>query len=210
MFSETTYLYFNKYMKVDFKKSPDKLVPAVVQDANTNKVLMLGYMNKEALKKTKKSGKVTFYSRSRQKIWEKGETSGNFLTVKKILIDCDNDTLLIKAVPNGAVCHTGKDTCFKEKNKPGNFLFELEEIIEDRKQNPKKSSYTSKIFERGINQIVKKFGEESFELAIEAKDSDDKLFKAEAADVLYFFIMLLVGKNIKLEEVLAVLRKRRR
>lgn len=197
-------------MKIDFKKSADKLVPAVVQDANTNKVLMLGYMNKEAYKRTRKSGKVTFFSRSRQEIWEKGETSGNFLEVKKILIDCDNDTLLIKAIPNGPICHTGKDTCFKEKNKSDNFLFELEEIIEDRKNNPKKSSYTSKIFQRGINQIVKKFGEESFELAIEAKDSDDKLFKAEAADVLYFFTMMLVGKEVKLNDVLDVLRKRRR
>jgi phosphoribosyl-ATP pyrophosphohydrolase/phosphoribosyl-AMP cyclohydrolase len=197
-------------MKIDFKKSADKLVPAVVQDVNTNKVLMLGYMNKEAFKKTKKSGKVTFFSRSRQEIWEKGETSGNFLEVKKILIDCDNDTLLIKAIPNGAVCHTGKDTCFKEKNKPDNFLFELEEIIEDRKNNPKKSSYTSRMFTRGVNYIVKKFGEESFELAIEAKDSDDKLFKAEAADMLYFFTVMLVERNIKLEEVLEVLRKRRR
>ncbi len=197
-------------MKIDFKKSPDKLVPAVVQDADTNKVLMLGYMNKEAYKRTKKSGKVTFYSRSRQEIWEKGETSGNFLEVKKILIDCDNDTLLVKASPNGAVCHTGKDTCFKEKNKPDNFLFELENIIEDRKNNPKKSSYTSRMFARGVNYIVKKFGEESFELAIEAKDADDKLFKAEAADMLYFFTVMLVERNIKLEEVLEVLRKRRR
>ncbi|MGI8668506.1 MAG: bifunctional phosphoribosyl-AMP cyclohydrolase/phosphoribosyl-ATP diphosphatase HisIE [Aridibacter sp.] len=197
-------------MKIDFKKSADKLVPAVVQDANTNKVLMLGYMNKEAFKKTKKSGKVTFFSRSRQEIWEKGETSGNFLEVKKILLDCDSDTLLIKAIPNGAVCHTGKDTCFKEKNKPDNFLFELEEIIEDRKNNPKKSSYTSRMFTRGVNYIVKKFGEESFELAIEAKDADDKLFKAEAADMLYFFTVMLVERNIKLEEVLEVLRKRRR
>ncbi len=197
-------------MKPDFKKSPDKLIPAIIQDADTNKVLMLGYMNKKAFKKTRKNGKVTFYSRSREEIWEKGETSGNYLTVKDILLDCDGDTLLIKAKPKGSVCHTGKDTCFNEKNKSDNFLLELEAIIEDRKANPKKSSYTSRMFERGVNYIVKKFGEESFELAIEAKDSDDILFKAEAADVLYFFTVMLVERKIKFKEVLEVLKKRRR
>lgn len=197
-------------MKIDFEKYADGLVPAIIQDAATDKILMLGFMNRKALKKTEKNGKVTFYSRSQQKLWTKGETSGNFLEVRKILIDCDNDTILIKAVPNGPVCHTGKDTCFKEKNKPRNFLLELESIIEDRKMNPKKSSYTSRMFGRGVNYIVKKFGEESFELAIEAKDADDKLFKAEAADVLYFFMVMLVERGVKLNEVLNVLRKRRR
>lgn len=197
-------------MKPNFKKSPDGLVPAIVQDANTNKVLMLGYMNKEAYKKTKKVGKVTFYSRSREQLWEKGETSGNYLTVNRILLDCDADTILIKAIPKGAVCHTGKDTCFKEKNKADNFLFELEKVVEGRKTNPKKSSYTSRMFGRGLNYIVKKFGEESFELAIEAKDADDKLFKAEAADMLYFFTVMIVERGIPLAEILEVLRKRRR
>ena len=197
-------------MKIDFKKSPDGLVPAVVQDAETSKVLMLGYMNKEAYRKTKKSGKVTFYSRSRKEIWEKGETSGNFLKVKKILIDCDGDTILIKAIPSGAICHTGADTCFDEKNKPKNFLYELEKIIQDRKQNPKKSSHTSKLFARGTNQIAKKVGEEAVEFVIEAVDGNDKLLKEEASDLLYHFITLLVAKDIPLENVLNVLKKRRR
>ena len=197
-------------MKPDFKKSPDKLVPAIIQDAETRKVLMLGYMNKKAFKKTQKNGLVTFYSRSREKLWTKGETSGNYLKVKDILLDCDSDTILIKAKPKGAVCHTGKDTCFKEKNVSDDFLFELEKIVEDRKVNPKKSSYTSRMFARGVNYIVKKFGEESFELAIEAKDSDDTLFKAEAADVLYFFTVMIVERKIPLKDILEVLRKRRR
>ena len=197
-------------MKIDFKKSPDGLVPAIVQDAETSKVLMLGYMNKEAYRKTKKSGKVTFYSRSRKEIWEKGETSGNFLKVKKILIDCDGDTILIKAIPSGAICHTGADTCFNEKNKPKNFLYELEKIIQDRKQNPKKSSHTSKLFARGTNQIAKKVGEEAVEFVIEAIDGNDKLLKEEASDLLYHFITLLVAKDIPLENVLSVLKKRRR
>lgn len=197
-------------MKIDFKKSPDGLVPAIVQDAETSKVLMLGYMNKEAYKLTKKSGKVTFYSRSRKEIWEKGETSGNFLSVKKILIDCDGDTILVKAIPSGAICHTGAETCFNEKNKPKNFLYELEKIIQDRKQNPKKSSHTSKLFERGTNQIAKKVGEEAVEFVIEAVDGNDKLLKEEASDLLYHFITLLVAKDIPLENVLNVLKKRRR
>jgi phosphoribosyl-AMP cyclohydrolase / phosphoribosyl-ATP pyrophosphohydrolase len=197
-------------MKPDFDKYADGLVPAIIQDAETNKVLMLGFMNKKAYKKTKKRGQVTFYSRSREKLWMKGETSGNILKVKEILHDCDRDTLLIKAYPKGKVCHEGFDTCFKEKNKPDNFLYELEKIVEDRRENPKKSSYTSRMFERGVNYIVKKFGEESFELAIEAKDSDDDLFKAEAADVLYFFIVMIVERKIRLDEILDVLRKRRR
>ncbi len=197
-------------MKIDFKKSPDGLVPAVVQDAETSKVLMLGYMNKEAYKRTKKSKKVTFYSRSRKEIWEKGAISGNFLSVKKILIDCDGDTILIKAIPSGAICHTGADTCFSEKNKPKNFLYELEKIIRDRKENPKKSSHTSKLFERGTNQIAKKVGEEAVEFVIEAVDGNDKLLKEEASDLLYHFITLLVAKDIPLESVLNVLKKRRR
>lgn len=197
-------------MKLDFEKYADGLIPAVVQDADTNRVLMVGFMNRKAYRKTKKLGQATFYSRSQQKIWTKGETSGNFLDVKQILIDCDNDTLLIKVFPHGKVCHKGTATCFEEKNKPNNFLVELERIVEDRKNNPKKTSYTSRMFARGVNYIAKKFGEEAVELVIEAKDPDDKLFKAEAADMLYFFIVMLVERGVKLDEVMDVLRKRRR
>ncbi len=197
-------------MKPDFKKSPDGLVPAIIQDAETNKVLMLGYMNKESYKKTKKSGKVTFYSRSRQHIWEKGETSGKFLTVKEIILDCDLDTILIKATPEGAVCHKGKDTCFNEKNESDNFLLELEKIIIDRKNRPLKSSHTSLLFSRGVNKISQKVGEEAVEFIIEAIDNNDELLKAEASDLLYHFLVLLVAKDIPLNDVVEVLRRRRR
>lgn len=197
-------------MKPDFKKSPDGLVPAIIQDAETHKVLMLGYMNKEAYKKTRKSGKVTFFSRSRQKLWEKGEMSGKTLFVKEITLDCDLDTILIKATPNGAVCHTGKDTCFNEKNESDNFLFELEKIIIDRKNRPLKSSHTSLLFERGVNKISQKVGEEAVEFIIEAINNNDELLKAEASDLLYHFIVLLVAKDIPLKDVLEVLRLRRR
>lgn len=197
-------------MKIDFEKYADGLIPAVVQDAATNKVLMVGFMNRKALKRTEKRGKVTFFSRSRQKLWTKGETSGNFLVVVKILPDCDNDTILIKAKPAGKVCHTGADTCFKEKNIHDDFLFELEKIVIDRKVNPKKSSQTSLFFARGINKIAQKLGEEAVELVIEAKDEDAELFKGEAADLLYFFMVLLAEKEIPLEDVLKTLKRRRR
>ena len=195
-------------MQLNFEKYADGLVPAIVQDAETQKVLMLGFMNREAFDKTEKSGKVTFYSRSRQKLWMKGETSGNFLDVKEILVDCDDDTILIKALPAGAVCHTGADTCFEEKNTNADFLFELEKIISDRKKNPSEESHTSKLFAKGINKIAQKVGEEAVELVIEAKDSDDELFKSEAADLLYHFVVLLAAKDISLREVLDVLKKR--
>lgn len=197
-------------MKIDFSKYQDGLAPAIVQDAVTLKVLMLGFMDKKALKKTRKKGLVTFFSRSRQEYWTKGETSGNFLKVKEILTDCDGDTLLIKAYPKGKVCHLGKDTCFKEKNKPEDLLQELEKVINARKDKPRKSSGTSKLFAKGVNQIAKKFGEEAVELVIEAKDPDDGLFKAEAADVLYHFMVLLADREIRFDEVLEELRKRRR
>lgn len=197
-------------MKPDFKKSPDGLIPAIVQDPETCKVLMLGYMNKESYKKTRKTGRVTFYSRSRKRIWEKGETSGNSLIVTKIVLDCDGDTLLIKAKPKGKVCHTGKDTCFDEKNKPENFLLELERIVQSRKRNPKKSSHTSALFARGVNKISQKVGEEAVEFIIEAIDNNDELLKSEASDLLYHFIVLLVAKDIPLNDVLEVLKKRRR
>ena len=196
--------------KLDFEKYADGLIPAVVQDAVTQKVLMVGFMNRKALKKTEKNGRVTFYSRSRKKLWTKGETSGNFLETVEILPDCDNDTILIKANPTGKVCHTGADTCFKEKNIHDDFLFELEKIVTDRKTNPKKSSQTSMFFARGINKIAQKLGEEAVELVIEAKDNDAELFKGEAADLLYFFMVLLAEKEIPLKEVLETLKKRRR
>jgi len=197
-------------MKIDFEKSPEDLIPAIVQDAQTQKVLMLGYMNRESFDKTNETGKVTFFSRSRQTIWVKGETSGNFLDVKEILVDCDDDTILIKATPAGAVCHTGADTCFGEKNAAENFLFELEKVIQNRKANPNESSYTSKLFESGLNKIAQKVGEEAVELIIEAKDENTELFKAEAADLLYHFLILLSAKNLELIDILGTLKQRRR
>jgi phosphoribosyl-ATP pyrophosphohydrolase/phosphoribosyl-AMP cyclohydrolase len=197
-------------IKPDFKKSPEGLVPAIVQDSETSKVLMLGYMNKDAYKRTKKSKKVTFYSRSRERIWEKGETSGNSLSVTEILLDCDADTILVKAKPKGNVCHTGKDTCFSETNASDNFLLKLEKIVQSRKRNPKKNSRTSALFARGVNKISQKVGEEAVEFIIEAIDNNDELLKAEAADLLYYFIVLLVAKDIPLSDVIEVLKKRRR
>ncbi|MGI9055456.1 MAG: bifunctional phosphoribosyl-AMP cyclohydrolase/phosphoribosyl-ATP diphosphatase HisIE [Pyrinomonadaceae bacterium] len=197
-------------MDLNFEKYADGLIPAIVQDAETHKVLMLGFMNEKAFRETEKSGRVTFHSRSRNKLWTKGETSGNFLAVKEISIDCDSDTILIKANPAGAVCHTGADTCFDEENKSENFLFELEKIISDRKINPSEKSYTSKLFAKGINKIAQKVGEEAVELVIEAKDDNDELFKAEASDLLYHFMVLLAAKNICLIEVLKTLEKRKR
>jgi len=196
-------------IKIDFEKSADGLVPAIVQDAQTNKILMLGYMNSEAFEKTGETRKVTFFSRSRQTLWTKGETSGNFLHVKEIFIDCDADTILIKAIPTGAVCHTGADTCFDEKNEAENFLFELERVIKERKKNPAENSYTSQLFAKGINKIAQKVGEEAVELIIEAKDDNPELFKAEAADLLYHLLVLFAEKDIKLKVVLETLKKRK-
>jgi phosphoribosyl-ATP pyrophosphohydrolase/phosphoribosyl-AMP cyclohydrolase len=195
-------------MKIDFDKYAGGLVPAIVQDDNTNKVLMLGFMNEEAVAKTMELGKVTFYSRSKQRLWTKGETSGNFLLLKEMLADCDNDTLLIKALPVGAVCHTGADTCFNEKNKSSDFLSALEKIISDRKNNPAESSYTSSLFAKGINKIAQKVGEEAVELVIEAKDNNDELFKNEAADLLFHYLILLQAKEMQLKDVEDVLRER--
>ncbi len=197
-------------MKIDFEKSPEDLIPAIAQDAQTQKVLMLGYMNRESFDKTNETGKVTFFSRSRQMLWVKGETSGNFLEVKEILIDCDDDTILIKANPIGAVCHTGADTCFGEKNAAESFLFELEQVIQTRKTNPKENSYTSKLFQSGINKIAQKVGEEAVELIIEAKDENVELFKAEAADLLYHFLILLSAKNLELNDIIGTLKQRRK
>lgn len=197
-------------MKIDFQKYSDGLVPAIVQDAGTQQVLMLGFMNAKSFDLTQTTGKVTFYSRSRRAIWIKGETSGNFLRVENVLIDCDADTILIKARPTGPVCHTGADTCFGEKNEPEDFLLRLAETIKDRKANPKENSYTAKLFASGLNRIAQKVGEEAVELLIEAKDSDDEKFKAEAADLLYHLLVLFAEKDIEFREVVGVLKGRTR
>jgi len=195
-------------MKPDFKKSPDGLLPVIVQDSKTSKVLMLGYMNEEALKKTQEEGRVVFFSRSKKRLWMKGEESRNYLYVDSVLLDCDNDTLLIKARPAGPVCHTGADTCFDEKNTGERFIDALEEIIVKRKNNPTESSYTSGLFKKGINKIAQKVGEEATELIIEAKDNDAELFKNEAADLLFHYLILLQAKGFSLKDVEEVLKKR--
>lgn len=196
-------------MTPDFSKDTNGLLPAIVQDAQTGKVLMLGYMNEESLAKTKELNKVTFFSRSKNRLWTKGEESGNFLEVVDIKLDCDNDTFLIKAKPFGPVCHTGNDTCWFEKNKDEfSFLHYLENIIQDRKQHPKDNSYTNLLFNKGLNKIAQKVGEEAVEVVIEAKDNNDELFKGEAADLLFHLLVLFAEKNISLNEVLAVLKER--
>ena len=195
-------------MKVDFEKFSNKLAPVIVQDWRTGKVLMLGYMNAEALEKTRTENLVTFFSRSRQTLWTKGETSGNYLSVKNIFIDCDSDAILIKAEPAGAVCHTGADTCFDEPNQSDDFLFELERIVQQRKLEPKPDSYTSALFEKGAKKISQKVGEEAVELVIEAQGDDAELFVNEAADLIYHFLVLLAARNIRLADVTTVLRER--
>ncbi len=195
-------------MKIDFEKYADGLVPAVIQDDSTGKVLMLGFMNEAALAKTNELQKVTFFSRSKKRLWTKGEESGNFLFVKEIRIDCDNDSFLIKADPAGPVCHAGPDTCWNEKNEATGFIQQLEQIISERKSNRTEKSYTSSLFEKGINAIAQKVGEEAIELIIEAKDDDDVLFKNEAADLLFHYLVLLQAKNFKLADIAEVLEKR--
>lgn len=195
-------------MTIDFLKYTDGLVPAIVQDAVTNKVLMLGFMNEAALTKTQELQKVTFFSRSKNRLWTKGEESGNFLLLKDIKVDCDNDTLLIKAEPVGPVCHTGADTCWNEKNGHDNFLLELETVIANRKNNPSEKSYTSSLFAKGINKVAQKVGEEAVELVIEAKDNNDNLFKNEAADLLFHYLILLQAKGFKLNDIIDVLKER--
>lgn len=195
-------------MKIDFKKYSDGLVPAIIQDAYTGKVLMLGFMNEEAFNKTNELQKVTFFSRSKNRLWVKGEESGNYLLLKEIKADCDNDTLLIKANPVGPVCHTGTDTCWGEKNTSENFLEQLEQIIAVRKNNPSEKSYTSSLFEKGVNKIAQKVGEEAVELVIESKDSNDELFKNEAADLLFHYLILLQAKGFSLSDVVEVLKSR--
>jgi len=202
-------------MQIDFGKYSDGLVPAIVQDHVTEKVLMLGFMNEAALTQTEATGKVTFYSRSKQRLWTKGETSGNFLLLRHIASDCDNDTLLVKAQPIGPTCHTGADTCFNELNKHNNgaghdlvFLSHLESIITNRKNNPTEKSYTASLFAKGINKIAQKVGEEAVEIVIEAKDSNDELFLGEAADLMFHYLILLQAKGFTLKDVANVLQQR--
>lgn len=196
-------------MNIDFSKYSDGLVPAVVQDSATLKVLMVGFMNADALETTLASGRVTFFSRSRSRLWTKGETSSNFLEVVDLKADCDNDTVLVSATPAGPVCHTGDDTCFSEINRPSDFLSELEAVIRDRKANPSEGSYTASLFSKGIDKIAQKVGEEAVELIIEAKGDDDTRFKEEASDLLYHLLVLFAEKNIPLSEIVETLRKRR-
>ena len=197
-------------MTIDFSKYADGLVPAVVQDAVTNKVLMLGFMNQEAVDVTNATGKVTFYSRSKQRLWTKGETSEHYLLLKSITVDCDNDTLLVKAQPIGPTCHTGADTCFNEvnQNNPADFLWYLESVIAGRKNNPTENSYTASLFAKGINKVAQKVGEEAVELVIEAKDDNEELFLGEAADLMFHYIVLLQAKGYSLTDVVNVLRGR--
>jgi phosphoribosyl-ATP pyrophosphohydrolase/phosphoribosyl-AMP cyclohydrolase len=191
---------------INFTKS-NGLVPVVIQDNTTLQVLMVGFMNEEALGKTRKEGKVTFFSRSKNRLWTKGETSGNFLSVKKISADCDNDSILIKVEPVGPVCHTGTVSCFGEESEKG-FLYKLEQIVNQRINDNIQDSYTNKIFKQGINKAAQKVGEEAVELIIEAKDNNIELFKNEAADLLYHLLILFKIKGISLQEVEECLNKR--
>ena len=195
-------------MKIDFNKNGNGLVPAIIQDAMTQKVLMLGYMNAAAYEKTCALNRVTFFSRTKNRLWTKGEESGNFLNVVSIKNDCDNDTLLIKVNPVGPTCHTGADTCWNETNETKSFLPVLEAVIADRKANPTDKSYTASLFKKGINKIAQKVGEEAVEVVIEAKDNDDNLFLNESADLLFHYLILLQAKGFRLKDVEAVLRGR--
>ena len=204
-------------MTIQFSKYTEGLAPCIVQDAETKTVLMLGFMNEEAFAKTQKEGIITFYSRSKHRLWTKGETSGHYLLVKDIKADCDDDTILIKAIPQGPVCHTGADTCFNEKNdrpsveqeeKSLTFLSELENIITSRRNNPTEKSYTASLFAKGINKIAQKVGEEAVEMVIEAKDQNDDLFLNEGADLLFHYLILLQAKGFTLQDIIAVLEKR--
>jgi phosphoribosyl-ATP pyrophosphohydrolase/phosphoribosyl-AMP cyclohydrolase len=197
-------------MEVDFSKYADGLVPAIVQDEHTRKVLMLGFMNQAALDKTQELKRVTFYSRSKKRLWTKGEESGHFLNLRSIAADCDQDTLLIQALPEGPVCHTGTDTCWGEKNEPAGFLSHLESVIRQRKDHPEENSYVSGLFKKGINKIAQKVGEESVELIIESKDRDDALFLGEAADLLFHYLILLQARGHNLDDVSNVLKGRER
>jgi phosphoribosyl-ATP pyrophosphohydrolase/phosphoribosyl-AMP cyclohydrolase len=195
-------------MKVDFGKYADGLAPAVIQDYTTQKVLMLGFMNEEAYRQTEETGLVTFYSRTRKRLWTKGEESGNHLQVRQVLLDCDKDTLLIKAEPKGPVCHTGADTCWSEKNHKADFLDYLEHLIALRRTGIDEKSYVKSLFGKGINKIAQKVGEEAIELVIEAKDVNQALFLNEAADLLFHYLILLQAKDCSLADVIKVLEQR--
>ena len=195
-------------MDINFKKYADGLVPAIVQDYSTQKVLMLGFMNQEAVDKTLQEGKVTFYSRSKKRLWTKGEESNHYLLLKYISVDCDQDTLLIKAEPLGPVCHTGADTCWNETNQKDDFLSHLEEVIELRKKGNEEKSYVRQLFNAGINKIAQKVGEEAVEMVIEAKDNNGKLFLNESADLLFHYLILLNAKGYNLQSVIDVLKER--
>jgi phosphoribosyl-ATP pyrophosphohydrolase/phosphoribosyl-AMP cyclohydrolase len=197
-------------MKLDFTKSNDGLIPAIIQDSETKTVLMLGYMNLEAYEKTLLTNKVTFFSRSKNRLWTKGEESGNFLNLIEMKIDCDNDTLLIQAQPDGPICHTGSDTCWQESNTENyDFLSKLEKTIKNRKENSSSDkSYVASLFESGINKIAQKVGEEAVEVIIEAKDNNDKLFLDESADLLFHYLILLQAKGFQLKDVVSVLKNR--
>jgi len=197
-------------MNIDFNKNKDGLVPAIIQDATTKNVLMLGYMNEEALKKTQETNLVTFYSRTKNRLWTKGEESGNVLNMVEIKLDCDNDTLLITVNPKGPTCHKGSDTCWNADNTESyGFLTQVENIIQSRVEagNTEKS-YVASLFEKGINKIAQKVGEEAVEVVIEAKDNNDDLFLNESADLLFHYLMLLQAKGFKLEDVVGVLKER--
>jgi phosphoribosyl-AMP cyclohydrolase / phosphoribosyl-ATP pyrophosphohydrolase len=197
-------------MNIDFQKG-NGLVPVIIQDSITRNVLMLGYMNEEAYAKTLSEGKVTFFSRTKNRLWTKGETTGNFLHVVEIKLDCDQDTLLIKVRPQGPTCHKGDDTCWAERNTGRTFFIEkLAAVIKDRRNNPTDVSYTASLFKKGINKIAQKVGEEAVEIVIEAKDNNDDLFKGEAADLLYHYLILLEAKNIPLDDVIQVLESRQK
>ena len=197
-------------MIIDFNKQINGLIPAIIQDAKSDKVLMMGYMNEEAFEKTQRENIVTFFSRSKQRLWTKGETSNNFLHVVEMMNDCDGDTLLIKVNPDGPTCHTGADTCWNEVNNKGQagWLNHLKAVIRDRKNNPSEKSYTASLFEKGTNKIAQKVGEEAVELVIEAMDNNDDLFKDEAADLLFHYLVLLEQRGIDFDEIIDVLRER--
>ena len=191
---------------IDFSKGND-LVPVVIQDNNTLQVLMVGYMNEEAFEKTNSEKKVTFFSRSKNRLWTKGETSGNWLYVETIQADCDNDSILIKVRPAGPVCHTGTTSCFADETAKG-FVYKLEQIINQRIEDDNSESYTNKLYKKGINKMAQKVGEEAVELIIESKDNDIDLFKNEAADLIYHLLILLKAKGINLENIEEVLKER--
>lgn len=192
--------------KLDFAKSGG-LIPCIVQDSITSKVIMLGFMNQAALDKTLSEKKITFFSRTKQRLWTKGETSGNYLLLQEVMMDCDRDTLLFKVTPQGPSCHTGADTCFNETNQQSGLEF-LETIIQDRKKNPIENSYTNRLLNSGINKVAQKVGEEAVELVIEAKDNNKELFLGEAADLMYHYLVLLAAKETSLQEVIKVLEQR--